>query len=156
MPLSWNEKPMKLRVALVAVSLICVGGCILYEVGRHGMRPERGTPSREIVLETTGYCKCGECCGWRRTWYGRPVTTSGQPKQVGITASGVRARPGTLAADTSLFPFGTTMHIPGYGYGVVQDRGGDIKGRHIDLYFQSHRVAEEWGRKKVKVRVWKE
>jgi 3D (Asp-Asp-Asp) domain-containing protein len=81
---------------------------------------------------------------------------AGMPKKVGITASGVRARPGTLAADTALFPFGTKMHIPGYGYGVVQDRGGDIRGRHIDLYFRSHRAALEWGRQKVKVRVWEE
>ncbi len=145
---------MKLRLALVAIALLCVGGCVAFGFGRSGMRPERGAKSREIVLETTGYCKCGDCCGWRRTWYGRPITRSGKPKKVGITASGVRARPGTLAADTSLFPFGTNMHIPGYGYGVVQDRGGDIKGRHIDLYFRSHRAALEWGRKKVKVRVW--
>ena len=145
---------VKLRFSLIAIALLCVAGCVLCDMGRSGMRPDRNARSREIVLEVTGYCKCGHCCGWRRTWYGRPVTLAGAPKEVGITASGVRARPGTVAADTTLFPFGTIMHIPGYGYGVVQDRGGDIKGRHIDLYFRSHRAAQNWGRKKVKVRVW--
>ena len=44
---------------------------------------------------------------------------------------------GTIAADTKYYPFGTRMFVPGYGWGVVQDRGGAIKGRsRIDLYFE--------------------
>lgn len=113
----------------------------------------------EVVMETTGYCHCGECCGWRRNWLGRPVVAEGpnrgRPKQVGVTASGVRARNGTIAADTSLYPFGTVMYVPGYGYGRVEDRGGAIKGRRLDLYFSSHREAEEWGRVRKKVTVWR-
>ncbi|MBX7245378.1 MAG: 3D domain-containing protein, partial [Candidatus Sumerlaeaceae bacterium] len=37
------------------------------------------------------------------------------------------SRMGTIAADTSYYPFGTRMYIPGYGWGVVGDRGGAIK-----------------------------
>jgi 3D (Asp-Asp-Asp) domain-containing protein len=111
-------------------------------------------------LIVTGYCPCGECCGWTRNWLLRPVVKAGpnkgKPKRVGITASGVRAQPGTIAADTRLYPFGTIMHVPGYGYGMVEDRGSAIKGRHIDLYFRSHRAAEQWGKQKLAVRVWKE
>jgi len=110
-------------------------------------------------LETTGYCPCGHCCGWRRNWLGRPVFASGpnkgKSKKVGYTASGVRAQPGTIAADTSIFPFGTIMYVPGYGYGIVEDRGGDIKGRRIDLYFTRHSKALAWGRVKKRVLVWK-
>lgn len=111
-----------------------------------------------VELEVTAYCPCGACCGWKRTWYGRAVVASGprrgQPKQVGVTASGTRAAPGTLAADTSLFPFGTVMDIPGYGRGVVEDRGSAIQDRHIDLFFRSHRDALDWGRRRLKVKVW--
>jgi 3D (Asp-Asp-Asp) domain-containing protein len=78
----------------------------------------------------------------------------GKPKQVGVTASGTRARPGTIAADTSVFPFGTILYVEGYGYGRVEDRGGAIKGDHIDLFFHTHRQAMAWGRKRVLVRVW--
>lgn len=61
---------------------------------------------------------------------------------------------GTIAADTAYYPFGTRMYVPGYGWGVVEDRGGAIKGsRRIDLYFDSHRKALQWGRKKVGVTV---
>ena len=42
-------------------------------------------------------------------------------------ASGKMAKVGTIAADTSVYPFGTIMYIPGYGYGEVQDVGGAIK-----------------------------
>ena len=46
------------------------------------------------------------------------------------------------------------MYIPGYGYGRVEDRGGAIKGYHIDLWFDDHDDALAWGSKKQKVKVW--
>ncbi|MDW7771746.1 MAG: 3D domain-containing protein [Desulfobulbaceae bacterium] len=59
---------------------------------------------------------------------------------------------GTIAADTKYYPFGTRMYVPGWGWGVVADRGGAIKGPdRIDLYFDSHREALIWGRRWVKV-----
>ena len=63
---------------------------------------------------------------------------------------------GTIAADTRYYPFGTRMYVPGYGWGVVEDRGGAIKGvDRIDLYFDSHSDALEWGRRKVYVTIEK-
>lgn len=63
---------------------------------------------------------------------------------------------GTIAADTKYYPFGTRMFIPGYGWGVVQDRGGAIKGsKRIDLYFNSHADALQWGRRKLHVTIEK-
>jgi len=59
---------------------------------------------------------------------------------------------GTIAADTKYYPFGTRMYVPGYGWGIVEDRGGAIKGPdRIDLFFESHEEALQWGRKKVNV-----
>lgn len=61
---------------------------------------------------------------------------------------------GTIAADTRYYPFGTRMHVPGYGWGRVEDRGGAIKGRdRIDLYFSSHEEALQWGRRKMRVQI---
>ena len=63
---------------------------------------------------------------------------------------------GTIAADTKYYPFGTRMYVPGYGWGVVEDRGGAIKGiDRIDLYFNSHSEALQWGRRKVYVTIEK-
>jgi 3D (Asp-Asp-Asp) domain-containing protein len=128
----------------LAATVLAAGGCRI--------RPPRGAQPVERTLLTTGYCKCGECCGWRRTWYGKPVYSGGALK-VGITASGSRATRGTLAADPKT-PFGTIIYVPGYGYGRVEDRGSGIVGDHIDLYFHTHRQAKQWGRKRLRVKIW--
>lgn len=122
------------------------------------VRPLRGMSPQTVTLLTTGYCRCGKCCGWERNWLLRPVYSygalKGQPKKIGQTASGLMASPGTIAADTRIYPMGTIMYIEGYGYGRVEDRGGAIKGHHIDLYFRSHHQAMNWGRQKQNVKVW--
>ena len=62
--------------------------------------------------------------------------------------------PGTIAADTNYYPFGTEMYVPGYGDGMVEDRGSAIKGeKRIDLYFNSHGKARQWGRQTVEVEI---
>lgn len=75
----------------------------------------------------------------------------------GITRSGVKVRRGevsTIAADTKVMPIGTIVYVPGYGYGVVADTGSKIKGRRIDLYFDTTKqVYKEWGKKQVTVQV---
>ena len=136
------------------VLVVLLSGCATrrYAIPRHA----RATT---YTMETTGYCKCGKCCGWKRNWLFQPVYASGSSKgkrkEVGVTASGTKARPGTIAADTRYFPFGTVIYIPQYGYGRVEDIGGDIKGMHIDLYFHTHDEALRWGRRKTQVKVWK-
>ncbi|MFD2370338.1 3D domain-containing protein [Brevibacillus sp. GCM10020057] len=77
----------------------------------------------------------------------------------GITYSGVKVRRddySTIAADLSIFPIGTVLYIPGYGYGVVADKGGAIRGHKIDLYFETKQdVFKQWGKKAVDVYVVK-
>ncbi|WP_425452277.1 3D domain-containing protein [Paenibacillus sambharensis] len=77
----------------------------------------------------------------------------------GITYSGVKVRRdhvSTIAADPKVFPIGTLLYIPGYGYGVVADTGSAIKGRKIDLYFETTKqVFKQWGKRKVHVDVIK-
>lgn len=77
--------------------------------------------------------------------------------QYGITYSGVRVKRdlySTIAADPKVFPIGSILYIPGYGYGVVADTGGAIKGNKIDLYYQTvEEVYSEWGKKEVDVYV---
>ena len=145
-------------------------------------------------MEVTGYCGCGDCCGWERgSWkflklnvWSRYVSSGpsrGRPYS-GLTSSGTEPheprpglfsmdslvhpwmipvrtifpwlllpRDGTIAADTTYYPFGTRLYIPGYGYGVVVDRGSAIKGAsRLDAYFGSHHRALIWGRQKVPVR----
>lgn len=77
----------------------------------------------------------------------------------GITYSGVKVRRdrhkvSTIAADPGVFPLGTLLYVPGYGYGIVADTGSAIKGNKIDLYFDTKRqVFSEWGKREVEVHV---
>lgn len=77
----------------------------------------------------------------------------------GITYSGVKVRRddySTIAADLRVFPLGTILYIPGYGYGVVADKGGAIRGHKIDLYFETKQdVFNQWGKKSLDVFVVK-
>lgn len=132
---------------------------LLLGAGCASVPPPAGRRMTQGKMLTTGYCPCRECCDWHRNWRGVPVYDAGplkgQRKTVGMTASGKKARNGTIAADPALFPFGTIMYVEGYGYGRVEDRGGAIKGNHIDLFFETHREAQQWGRRTVNVKVWR-
>lgn len=103
-------------------------------------------PSHDVIA--TGYTAGVESTG----------KTPDDPNY-GITYSGVRVTRdlySTIAADPSVFPIGTILYIPGYGYGIVADTGSAIKGNRIDLYFKTvENVYQEWGKRKLKVYVVK-
>jgi len=69
----------------------------------------------------------------------------------GMTALGRRAGKGIVAVDPRVIPIGTHLFIPGYGFAVAGDTGGDIVGNRIDLGFDSWREAMLFGRRDVKV-----
>jgi len=142
---------MRLGALLAAGAALTFSGCA-------SVKPPGNVRPFLRTMETTAYCACGKCCGWQRNWYGRPVIAAGpmkgHPKKVGLTASGTKARKGTIAADTSRYPFGTVMFVDGYGYGRVEDRGGAIRGDHLDLFFGSHKAATQWGRRTLPVTIW--
>jgi 3D (Asp-Asp-Asp) domain-containing protein len=99
---------------------------------------------KTVWLEVTAYCSCPKCCGP----HARGLTASGRS----IAYNGGRF----VAADKKLFKFGTRLSIPGYAGGEpveVIDRGGAIKGYHIDVFFPSHEEAKAWGRQRLAVTV---
>lgn len=91
------------------------------------------------TFKVTAYCACEKCCGKTPDdpWYG-------------ITATGTKAKEGrTIAVDPKVIPYGTVVYFEGpdglvSGY-VAEDCGGAIKGNDIDLYFDSHAEALQWG-----------
>lgn len=100
---------------------------------------ENGTYESVGDFVLTAYCPCPICCGV----YSNMTNPT--------TASGTRATAGrTIAADTSKFPFGTQLVINGQVY-TVEDRGGAIKGNRIDIYFNTHQEAINFGRRNATV-----
>jgi hypothetical protein len=61
---------------------------------------------------------------------------------------------GTVAADTKYYPLKSRVYVNGYGWGVVEDRGGAIQGDdRIDVYFDKRGDALKFGRKRVDVHI---
>ena len=93
-----------------------------------------GTP---VLYTITAYCSCRICCGI----YSPEVTGA-----VSHTATGTIPTEGrTIAVDPSVIPYGTQVYIDGYGVYVAEDCGGAIKGNRIDMYFESHQAACQFG-----------
>jgi 3D (Asp-Asp-Asp) domain-containing protein len=67
------------------------------------------------------------------------------------TALGTRVRYGIVAVDPRVIKLGTRLYVEGYGECVAEDTGGAIKGMRIDLAFGSDRVANQYGRRRVRV-----
>ena len=86
--------------------------------------------------EITAYCPCSACCG---IWAD------------GITSTGVTAKANhTIAVDPSVIPYGSVLLINGIEY-TAEDCGGAIKGKRLDIYFDTHEEALEFGRQTAEV-----
>lgn len=87
-----------------------------------------------VRMRVTAYCSCSQCCGAFAD---------------GITACNHHIQDGDrfVAADKN-YSFGTKMLIPGYNNEQpveVKDRGGAIRGERLDVFFNSHQEALQWG-----------
>ncbi len=82
----------------------------------------------------TAYCACPICCG-----------KAVDDPLYGITATGTTATEGrTIAVDPEVIPYGTVVYIDGQAY-IAEDCGGGIRGNQIDIYFDDHEDARQWG-----------
>lgn len=85
-------------------------------------------------FKLTAYCACEKCCG----------KDSSDP-YYGITAYGYQVTAGrTIAVDPKVIPIGSEVVINGHTY-VAEDVGGAIKENRIDIYFNTHQEALEFG-----------
>lgn len=94
------------------------------------IRQQDAAQTKEQTFTVTAYCPCEKCCGAYANGY---------------TATGAKATQGvTVAADPDVLPMGTEIELDGHTY-TVQDTGGAIAGNRLDLYFDSHEDALQWG-----------
>ncbi|MCF6147634.1 MAG: hypothetical protein E3K37_03145 [Candidatus Kuenenia sp.] len=97
---------------------------------------------REVSAEiftVTGYCSCEKCCD-----------KSPDDEWYGITATGTKARWGTIAVDRKIIRLGSELRIEGFENIIfkAEDVGGAIKGKRIDIWFPDHREALRFGKQK--------
>lgn len=72
----------------------------------------------------------------------------------GITATGTVATTQTIAVDPKVIALGSIVYIEGMGWYKAEDKGGAIKGNRIDIFMGDYKKAREFGRKKVRVKVY--
>lgn len=73
---------------------------------------------------------------------------SGDPN---VTASGAPPVPYVTAAAGPSVPFGSRVYIEGLGWRTVNDRGGRIGDRQLDVVVESNREARLFGRQMLRV-----
>ena len=91
-----------------------------------------------VKFVATGYCNCSKCGGGS-----------------GRTAMGTIPQANRTVAMPKGYSFGTKIEIQDMGTYIVEDRGGAIKGNKIDIYFNSHKEALNFGKRTVYLRVVK-
>lgn len=74
-------------------------------------------------------------------------------KSDGITASGLMVTENRTLACPPNFPFGAKIAIEGMGEYRCEDRGGAIKGNHIDIYMETKSEAFAFGRRNLTAEV---
>lgn len=104
----------------------------------------QGITPTVATFNASAYCPCMSCCG----------------KTNGITASGAPAQAYYTLAAGSVYPMGTVIYIPYFsgmsngGWFVVQDRGGAISSDRLDVYFNTHGEALQFGRRNLECYVY--
>lgn len=108
---------------------------IVFRIGSAGYGVSRGDYVRHRVLDmvATGY----------------PAMVCG----TGRTRTGRRATYGVVAVDPRVIPLGSLVYVEGYGLALACDTGGAIKGRRIDLCFDSRSEADSYGMHPVRVHI---
>lgn len=105
---------------------------------------EEGVSDEKISLgefKLTAYCSCEKCCGkWALN---RPKDENGKDIVYGSTGN-ILVAGTSIAVDPSVIPYGSQVEINGHTY-TAHDTGGAIKGNRIDVYFDSHQEARNFG-----------
>ncbi len=115
LPVDWSGLPDGAYTVQVTAAGQTIGGTRQYYKGQPALRSLG-------VFKTTGYCPCDSCSGgWGRLTSTGAVATAGH----------------TIAVDPNVIPYGTKVMINGVVY-TAEDRGGGVKGNHIDIFYNTH------------------
>ena len=129
-------KVMKKKLLVVITMLVVASGFIF--TGSTSTEAKDNNVQYLGKYKLTAYCGCKSCSG---KWGTR-------------TASGRKAKEGrTIAVDKRKIKLGSKIKINGKTY-VAEDVGSGVKGKHIDVFFKSHKETMRFG-KKTGVKVYK-
>ena len=87
-------------------------------------------------FKLTAYCSCKKCCG---------IWAANRPNGIVYGAIGEELKAGySIAVDPEVISYNSKVMINGQVY-EAQDCGSAIKGNRIDVYFENHKDAINFG-----------
>ena len=107
-------------------------------------------PYEVFEAKVTAYCSCPKCCG---IWSKDHPSRQGTDYEQHTTSGTIPVAGRTVAVDPDIIPLGSKILIDGHEY-IAEDTGSGVKGNHIDIYFDSHEEALEWGVRTLEVQVF--
>ena len=154
---------IKIQAFIILVLFLALS-CVSILLGVHLSRQKSGAAKAElkptyaepVVLQAKGpeialtdlgefrltaYCSCVKCCG---------IWSAEHPARAGTgyiqkTKSGTIPRAGrTVGVDPDVIPLGSVLVINGHEY-VAEDTGSAVNEKSIDIYFDSHEDAVNFG-----------
>lgn len=140
--IDWSNAGTDEYMIQASTNGVVLSNVLYYKEGTYSTTPLTSTANadgRSLVsigtFKTTAYCPCQACSeGW-----GRHTST-------GAVASANH----TIAVDPRVIPYGTQVLINGIVY-TAEDRGGGVKGNHIDIFFDTHGETRHYGVQNVEV-----
>lgn len=121
-PVDWTGLPDGSYTVLVTTADQVIGGTQQYYKGQASLRSLG-------IFKTTGYCPCQRCSeGWGRSTSTGAIATANH----------------TIAVDPNVIPYGTKVMINGVVY-TAEDKGGGVKGNHIDIFYNTHGETQAQG-----------
>lgn len=129
---------------------------------------KKGTKVKILSTKNGWYkVKYSNKTGWSSGKYIKKASSSSNVKKKltvkayaytggGYTATGTKAKYGTLAVDSKVIPYGTKVYIKELDkVFIAEDCGGGIKGNKIDIYMNSSSDCNNWGVRTITIEILK-
>lgn len=145
------DREKKVGMYICVIMLIAILSLIAYcNIFMEAKGSEKSWTAKYINVVATAYCLCQKC--------------TGKNPHDGKTATGTDAYQPGIAVDKKIIPYGSRIDCSEYSrkptWCVADDcsepknKGGKIHGYHIDLRLLDHQEALNFGRQKIRIRVW--
>nr|WP_280521514.1 3D domain-containing protein [Paenibacillus mangrovi] len=112
-------------------------------------KPVSASSSNKAVSSNNRVSKAGVDFSYKKVINVSMTAYSAEEPGIGTrTATGTHVTEGrTIAVDPNVIPLGWWVYIEGVGFRRAEDTGGAIKGNKIDIYYDSVKRANNFGRK---------
>ncbi|MBF0520916.1 MAG: 3D domain-containing protein [Nitrospirae bacterium] len=152
-----------MQIRLTCFSLSAgIMAIVLFLVGMHyfdtvsHLKEKNEQLSRKVNVLESEFLTDLEKGEFEVTAYDVSLRSTGKWSRYHLTKSGTTPhRYRTVAVDPTIIPIGSLVYIEGVGWRIAEDTGSKIKGKMIDVFFDSEDEAIDFGRQTLKVYYYK-